>query len=347
MNAYKLPNGNLLVPVRAESKGIVGDSMREVEPGSELFEQWKKWAVDGPEPRKAAELLEYDESRSFGFNPGQKRDKGGKWAHMGGLGTAGARGDAVGRLRPGADHRVLRDGTKVPLKTKPSAAKAKKPATPAKPKQETKESALAGPKSKYRKVDHDKMSKMLGSDYGGHITVRERAAVSEYRGAAYAPMNSVLRGQKELYGDPIGQALKEYGYTKKTLNEEMRHLDSAISKSKVPENIVVHRGMRLPENPESLLGAHITDKAYVSTSLEKGVAQGFRPGQPPPSAVVSIKVPKGATGIYVDAAMQHLWERELLLPRNTKIKITKVSKTRILLSGGDYLWDLEGELVTE
>ena len=39
--AKLLDNGNILIPVRAESEnGIVGDSLKEVEPGSSEYQQW-------------------------------------------------------------------------------------------------------------------------------------------------------------------------------------------------------------------------------------------------------------------------------------------------------------------
>ncbi len=48
MDAIKLPNGNLLIPKRAESDetGVVGDGMVEVEPGTEEYEEWLPIAAD-------------------------------------------------------------------------------------------------------------------------------------------------------------------------------------------------------------------------------------------------------------------------------------------------------------
>lgn len=47
MNAYVLPNGNLMVPLRAESTDdVIGDGMVEVEIGSPLFEEWLPWALE-------------------------------------------------------------------------------------------------------------------------------------------------------------------------------------------------------------------------------------------------------------------------------------------------------------
>ena len=40
MTAYRLPNGNLLVPKRAEGKGVLGDGLVEVGPDTPEYEAW-------------------------------------------------------------------------------------------------------------------------------------------------------------------------------------------------------------------------------------------------------------------------------------------------------------------
>lgn len=40
MNAVRLPNGNLLVPMRFEHEDITGDGMVEVEEGTPAYEEW-------------------------------------------------------------------------------------------------------------------------------------------------------------------------------------------------------------------------------------------------------------------------------------------------------------------
>lgn len=54
MKAYRLPNGNLLVPARAEIPGAVGDGMLEVPPDNPLYAIWEPWAVDEPPPDQEA-----------------------------------------------------------------------------------------------------------------------------------------------------------------------------------------------------------------------------------------------------------------------------------------------------
>ncbi len=47
MNAIRLSNGNLLIPLRAESEtGGIGDGMVEVEPGTPEYEEWEPFAEE-------------------------------------------------------------------------------------------------------------------------------------------------------------------------------------------------------------------------------------------------------------------------------------------------------------
>ena len=48
--AYKLPDGDLMVPARAESDdGVIGDGMVRVSPGEPLYEAWLAEVNDDPE----------------------------------------------------------------------------------------------------------------------------------------------------------------------------------------------------------------------------------------------------------------------------------------------------------
>ena len=50
MRAFILPNGNLLIPKRAEGPcGVIGDGMVEVAPGTEDYELWIAHAEPLPE----------------------------------------------------------------------------------------------------------------------------------------------------------------------------------------------------------------------------------------------------------------------------------------------------------
>jgi hypothetical protein len=51
VDAYRLPNGNLLVPRRAEAGGVVGDGMVEIGPDDPDYKTWADYyARQGKEP---------------------------------------------------------------------------------------------------------------------------------------------------------------------------------------------------------------------------------------------------------------------------------------------------------
>lgn len=43
MSAFKLPDGRILIPVRAEGEGMIGDGLKPISPDSE---EAKEWAYD-------------------------------------------------------------------------------------------------------------------------------------------------------------------------------------------------------------------------------------------------------------------------------------------------------------
>jgi hypothetical protein len=51
--AYKLPDGGLMVPARAESEdGVIGDGMVRVSPGDPDYERWLRHVGDEPEEQR-------------------------------------------------------------------------------------------------------------------------------------------------------------------------------------------------------------------------------------------------------------------------------------------------------
>lgn len=48
MNAYLLANGNLVVPIRAESDGVIGDALVVLAPSHPDHERWMDFADPAP-----------------------------------------------------------------------------------------------------------------------------------------------------------------------------------------------------------------------------------------------------------------------------------------------------------
>ena len=46
MKVYLLPNGNLLIPVRAQTGNVIGDGMKEITPSAPDYKKWLPFAVE-------------------------------------------------------------------------------------------------------------------------------------------------------------------------------------------------------------------------------------------------------------------------------------------------------------
>jgi DNA-binding NarL/FixJ family response regulator len=149
------------------------------------------------------------------------------------------------------------------------------------------------------KVEEDEWQAAWKSQLG-KLAKNESNAVTEYTASGYHKLNKALRG---IEGKPN---------TKLT-----ELLDAALAKGSVPRDITVTRGLR-EFNLESLkVGGVITDKGYVSTSIGKGAFGGTQ---------LKIKVPKGSQALYVADISAYKKEKELLLPRDSQFKVTKITQ---------------------
>lgn len=110
-------------------------------------------------------------------------------------------------------------------------------------------------------------------------------------------------------------------------------------------NMVVYRGVSLPFSHElfaggDLVGKTIGDHGYLSTSMNKSLAQFFHKKSKKNSnkVLVKIKVPKGAQVIYTNPNGKYAGQYEIVLNRNGKLRITSAE-----IVGGVY--NIEAELV--
>ena len=104
-------------------------------------------------------------------------------------------------------------------------------------------------------------------------------------------------------------------------------MDSAIAKSSIKEPVTVYRGFGGSAFRGAKEGDTVQDKGFVSTSFQQKIASKFADG-----GMMKLSVPKGAKGAMVDALFNG-GESELVLPRNSKFKIKKISgsgKSRII-----------------
>jgi hypothetical protein len=114
-------------------------------------------------------------------------------------------------------------------------------------------------------------------------------------------------------------------------NSRIKNLDSALSLHKTPQDMTVYSGSihdpRKMKNSEGI----VHHPAYLSTSLNKNVAQRFSTlnqtydvdADKPAKHLYKIKVPQGSSGAFI-AHHSHLpGENEFILPRGTNLKHEK------------------------
>ena len=190
----------------------------------------------------------------------------------------------------------------------------------------------AGGGAKYREVTDDSIFDKSVDKWTTDMSKSELNAAELYTGSAYYQWNESLRTKDgkgwEVYTD---------------------NLDNALSKFNLKENIVTYRGLGYgamqdifgSDSPDmktiyGMKGAIISDKAFLSTSIDKNVARNFGGNY-----MFKINIPKGkGRGAYVDSISKHSGEREFLMPRNTQLKITggyRDSSTGMTVITVDYV----------
>ena len=139
-------------------------------------------------------------------------------------------------------------------------------------------------------------------------TEEQKQAISDYTRFAYTPINSYLRGDENLYHKKDEEKLKE----------KIKIIDSCFNGS-LSKNIIAYRAMKFNENfKKPKEGDIIENKGYSSTSINPEYIHESL------GRIIRLKVKKGTKALYIDENSSNITgERELLFPRNMKIKITK------------------------
>lgn len=187
---------------------------------------------------------------------------------------------------------------------------------------------VPGPKYEATKVG--KAKEMDLGDFGSHsksiqdkINSKEKEAILHYSGSGYSSINSGLRK-----GSVTGSTATH-----------VANLDSAMAKSPLPQDTLLYRGAGGGKSIETWSklqpGDHFQDSGFTSTSVRASSSFASDYG-----VKLTISAPKGYPGLAMDSKLSHYAsEKEVLLPRNTRFKVTKVSKT----SGGGL--DVHVEIV--
>ena len=146
------------------------------------------------------------------------------------------------------------------------------------------------------------------------LTVAEKSSILDYSQGEFFDINDILRKNNKITKETAG---KYY--------DKINQIESALDKFELKENILVYRKVNFDAvghyDLTQLVGKDVIDKGFMSTSL---LEEGFTASE---DVIMEIVVPKGSKGAYInDLSNFQNKEYEFLLQRNTKLKITKVSK---------------------
>ncbi|MED1637903.1 ADP-ribosyltransferase [Bacillus thuringiensis] len=164
-------------------------------------------------------------------------------------------------------------------------------------------------------------------DWAKDLTNSQREALDGYARQDYKEINDYLRNQG--------------GSGNEKLDTQIKEISEALEKKPIPENITVYRWCGMPEfgykisDPlpsikdfeEKFLNTIKEDKGYMSTSLssERLAAFGSR------KIILRLQVPKGSTAAYLSAIGGFASEKEILLDKDSKYHINKI--TEVVIKG--------------
>lgn len=148
-----------------------------------------------------------------------------------------------------------------------------------------------------------------GSSSGStKLTPTEKTHISSYTGDEFHKTNSGLRKGSEP-------------------SASVKSIDAAIAKSTLPAGTKLYRGMSRDAAKTMFPGGQInkgdviSDKAFLSTSRDKGLAS-FAYGLG--GVVFEIETTEDQPGLDVAGLTRNPQEKEVLLPRNTKLKVSSI-----------------------
>lgn len=179
-------------------------------------------------------------------------------------------------------------------------------------------SSSASTPDSFGKPFDEKRSNDLSKDAIAKLDKPHLKAVEGYSGIDARIINDNLRGQES------------YRVLNDADRAQIATIDSAIGSSELPEDTALYRGFTLSPRGVSKVkvGQTITDKAFVSTSLNPAVAEQFSGATKgvKGSVIMRITAPKGTKALPMSTLSEWPGEHEVLLPRGTTFKITTLKK---------------------
>ncbi len=155
-------------------------------------------------------------------------------------------------------------------------------------------------------------------------------AAKYYTGVGFVDMNNFMVGRiNDIVVDDSEEVRKKI---LKPIEEKCKLLDEALSKTKLPEDVITYRGIkakaveRLLESGGAVAGNVITNKIFMSSSLDKSVAETFA-GKVEQDIVgnkktlIELRLPKGTHAAYVGKISDLPDEYEVIIKPGVKFKV--------------------------
>ena len=148
-----------------------------------------------------------------------------------------------------------------------------------------------------------------GKDWRDSLTDEEVDAVENYSGGGYKDINDSLR-----FGDDYPN------------EDDIFNLDEALDKSKLTEDVVSWRGIGDSSFLGDIdIGDTFADEGFLSTSLSTHVADEYVSFGGSNRAYFRIVSKKGSSAGYFDGMSNFPTERELLIPRGSRMRLTNIT----------------------
>lgn len=180
------------------------------------------------------------------------------------------------------------------------------------------------------KADHvsDSELKQLRENFKAKLSKEQLEAAYAYTHRSDGVINNHLRGlpppneyhKQNLPGAKAHPTDEEHAAN---IERFKKNLDDAISSHPIPRDMTVYRGMITKHLGDLEIGAEIEDHGYMSTSVDRSIAESFAgAGYKKESAVLQIKLPKGHHAAPIQGKFDG--EKEMLLPRGMKMRVVGV-----------------------
>lgn len=159
------------------------------------------------------------------------------------------------------------------------------------------------------------------------------ATHEEFAGRAYQiraglpmPQKGAVNDYQASGHDGWNWHLRNHGTVKGPFEPDIRHLDRVLASTHLTRDVFVIRRFSsptLPDKAKNLVGRVLEDPAFMSTSLDGAFGKNR-------NIELRLNVPKGHQGLYLNlnGNSQLPYERELLLPRNTRFEVKHVRQVK-------------------